>query len=80
MLRFRTRVGEEVSEVELDATDFGEAALLGEAEVGDGQETSRETGVGGLSANGGVGACSRKEGAAGSWSVGIKAFGGGGMG
>lgn len=65
-LPFRTRVGEEVCEGGLDSTDVGEAALLGEVEVSDRQETCRETGVGGLSANGGVGACSRNEGAAGS--------------
>lgn len=66
MLPLRTSVGEEVCEGGLGLTGVGEAALVGEAEVGDGQVMTRETGVAGLSASGGVGACSRKEGASGS--------------
>ena len=62
MLPFRTSVGEGG----LGLTEVGETAKVGEAEVGDGQVVTRETGVAGLCASGDIAACSRKEDASGS--------------
>lgn len=64
MLAFRTSVGELVWERALDSTEIGDTDRLCEGDEGDGQETVNDIGEVGLSARGGVGACSRKDGAA----------------
>lgn len=69
LLPFRTSAGEVVCERGVNSTDVGEAALPGGEVAGAGKDMGKETGVGGLSAKGGVGACKRNEGAIGSRDV-----------
>lgn len=65
VLPIRTRVGELVCECGLDSDDLGKTERL-PGEDAEGVETFNEIGLDGLFARGGVGACSRNEGAVGS--------------